>query len=112
VTVKVKFADFQQATRIRSFPAVIRRHDLLRQSSVELVRSLLPTAKGVRLLGVTYRIFEAASADTDDALPLFGLARSARHPSPSQAHPDGTALRAAPTCRSTAGMCPNGWAIA
>ena len=30
VTVKVKFADFRQVTRSRSFPAVIARHDLLR----------------------------------------------------------------------------------
>ena len=53
MTVKVKFADFQQVTRSRSFAMVIARHDLLRQASLELVRTLLPTAKGVRLLGVT-----------------------------------------------------------
>ena len=32
VTVKVKFADFHQVTRSRSFPAAIARHDLLRQA--------------------------------------------------------------------------------
>ena len=72
VTVKVKFADFQQVTRSRSFPAAIARHDLLRQASVELVRTLLPTAKGVRLLGVTVSNFDPAPADADEALPLFG----------------------------------------
>ena len=56
--MKVKFADFRQVTRSRSFPIVIARHDLLRQVSVELVRTLLPTAKGVRLLGVTVSNFE------------------------------------------------------
>jgi DNA polymerase-4 len=71
VTVKVKFADFQQITRSRSFQGPITRRDLLRQLSVELVRMLLPTAKGVRLLGVTVSNFGSAPADTDGALPLF-----------------------------------------
>jgi DNA polymerase-4 len=72
VTVKVKFADFQQVTRSRSFSTVIARHDLLRQASVELVRTLLPTAKGVRLLGVAVSNFDSAQAEADDDLPLFG----------------------------------------
>jgi DNA polymerase-4 len=73
VTVKVKFADFQQVTRSRSFAMAIARHDLLRQASVDLVRTLLPTAKGVRLLGVTVSSFDSAPTDTDDELPLFGV---------------------------------------
>jgi DNA polymerase IV len=72
VTVKVKFADFQQVSRSRSFPAVIARHDLLRRASVELVRTLLPTVKGVRLLGVTVSNFDPTPACSDEALPLFG----------------------------------------
>ena len=35
VTVKVKFADFRQVTRSRSFSTMIARQDLLRQASVE-----------------------------------------------------------------------------
>lgn len=61
VTVKVKFADFHQVTRSRSFPAAIARHDLLRQASVDLMRTLLPTTKGIRLLGVTVSNFESAA---------------------------------------------------
>jgi DNA polymerase IV len=72
VTVKVKFADFQQVTRSRSFPTVIAGHDLLRRASVELVRQLLPTAKRVRLLGVTVSNFDQAPADAGEELPLFG----------------------------------------
>jgi DNA polymerase-4 len=74
VTVKVKFADFRQVTRSRSFSTVIGRHDLLRQASVELVRTLLPTAKGVRLLGVTVSNFDDVAIRAADALPLFDTA--------------------------------------
>jgi DNA polymerase-4 len=71
VTVKVKFADFHQVTRSRSFPMVIARRDLLRQASVELVRTVLPTAKGVRLLGVTVSNFDQVPICAADELPLF-----------------------------------------
>ncbi len=74
VPVKVKFADFPQVTRSRSFPMVIARHELLRQASVELVRTLLPTAKGVRLLGVTVSNFEQVPISAADELPLFDSA--------------------------------------
>jgi impB/mucB/samB family protein len=55
ITVKVKFADFRQVTRSRSFSASVAGHDLLRQASVELVRTLLPSAKGIRLLRAVFR---------------------------------------------------------
>jgi DNA polymerase-4 len=71
VTVKVKFADFHRVTRSRSFSTAIRR------ASVELVRTLLPTNKGVRLLGVTVSNFDRASADANDELPLFGAGGAA-----------------------------------
>jgi DNA polymerase-4 len=73
VTVKVKFADFRQVTRSRSYPTVIAHHDLLRQASVELVRTLLPVAKGIRLLGVTVSNFDQAPSPSADELPLFGV---------------------------------------
>jgi DNA polymerase-4 len=73
VTVKVKFADFQIVTRSRSFPSAIARRETLRQTSVALVRTVLPTTKGIRLLGVTVSNFHR-DADTE-ALPLFGAYR-------------------------------------
>ena len=76
VTVKVKFADFHQVTRSRSFPIAIARHELLRQASVELVRTLLPVEKGVRLLGVTVSNFDRLPIDAADELPLFETASS------------------------------------
>ena len=72
VTVKVKFADFHLITRSRSFSTAIAGRDLLRRASVELVRTLLPTSKGVRLLGVTVSNFDRVSVDANDVLPLFG----------------------------------------
>ena len=71
VTVKVKFADFHQVTRSRSFPVAIAQRGLLQQASVELVRMLLPTVKGVRLLGVTVSNFDRAPAGSAGALPLL-----------------------------------------
>jgi DNA polymerase-4 len=73
ITVKVKFSDFRQVTRSRSFSTAIARHDLLRQASVELVRTVLPTAKGIRLLGVIVSNFDQAPTDAADELPLFGV---------------------------------------
>jgi len=90
VTVKVKFADFRQVTRSRSFPTAIARHELLRQASVELARTLLPTEKGIRLLGVTVSNFDRVPIDAAHALPLFETASSITpHADPtSGAEPD------------------------
>jgi DNA polymerase-4 len=76
VTVKVKFADFQQVTRSRSFPAAITHHDALCEASIGLVQTVLPAAKGVRLLGVTVSNFGQPVADLHAALPLFEADRS------------------------------------
>jgi DNA polymerase-4 len=71
VTVKVKFDDFRQVTRSRSFPTTISRQELLRQISVELVRTVLPTKKGIRLLGVSVSNFDQLPIDAAYELPLF-----------------------------------------
>jgi DNA polymerase-4 len=60
VTVKVKYGDFQIITRSRSLTAgLVDRHDALREMSLALIRSVLPTPKGIRLVGVTVSNFEA-----------------------------------------------------
>jgi DNA polymerase-4 len=71
VTVKVKFADFCQVTRSRSYPAVVTSHDQLRQASVDLIRSLFPPAKGIRLVGITVSNFAEPSINAVEELPLF-----------------------------------------
>ena len=71
VTVKIKYQDFQQITRSRSATRPIRSRDDLHAASLALVRSVLPTEKGIRLVGVTVSNFEAAE---DNVLPLFDAA--------------------------------------
>ena len=68
VTVKVKFGDFQIITRSRSYAGSIRNGDDLRRASLELIRSVLPPEKGIRLVGVTVSNFDRM--DEED-LPLF-----------------------------------------
>ena len=71
VTVKVKFADFRQITRSKSFASVVRTQELLRQTSRELIGLVLPPEKGIRLVGVTVSNFETEPGGAE-ALPLFG----------------------------------------
>jgi DNA polymerase-4 len=62
VTVKIKFADFQQATRSRSLTAPVSSLAVLHEMSLELIRSVLPTQKGIRLVGVSVSNFERTEA--------------------------------------------------
>ena len=64
VTVKIKYADFQQATRSRTLTAPVATQDALRAVSIDLVRTVYPPTKGIRLLGVTLSSFEPAVAET------------------------------------------------
>jgi DNA polymerase-4 len=57
VTVKIKYADFRQATRSQTLPIQITSIVLLRQVSLGLVRTVFPPAQGVRLVGVAVSNF-------------------------------------------------------
>ncbi len=58
VTIKVKYADFQQVTRAHTEPeAVSSAADLLRRG-LSLLAPLFPPEKGLRLLGVTVSAFD------------------------------------------------------
>ncbi len=61
VTLKVKYADFQQITRSRSTFAPIIQQDFFEKIAFELLDALLPVPKGVRLLGATL-----SNLETDD----------------------------------------------
>ncbi len=70
VTVKIKYADFQQATRSRTLSESVLTRELLHAVSLDLVRSVYPPAKGIRLLGVTLSSFEAEDAAAPTQLGL------------------------------------------
>ncbi|GGF67999.1 DNA polymerase IV 2 [Azorhizobium oxalatiphilum] len=73
VTLKVKYADFQQITRSRTRGNMIMNvTDLLGLGEALLV-PLFPTAKGIRLIGVTVSSLEAPgeAPGADGQLPLF-----------------------------------------
>jgi DNA polymerase IV len=57
VTVKIKYADFRQATRRQSLTGRITSAAVLRQVSLDLVRTVFPAAQGVRLVGVAVSNF-------------------------------------------------------
>ncbi|MEZ0223678.1 MAG: DNA polymerase IV [Alphaproteobacteria bacterium] len=69
VTVKIKFADFKQVTRSRSFTAPVAVQDTLRDAAVGLVRSVFPLMIGVRLVGVTVSNFD----EERESAPQFDL---------------------------------------
>jgi DNA polymerase IV len=74
VTVKVKYSDFQQITRSRSVAAAVATHDALRTASLALIRMVLPTEKGVRLVGVTVSNFDMPVPVADATSPqLFAV---------------------------------------
>jgi DNA polymerase-4 len=58
ITVKIKYADFRQATRSRTLATPVASRELLHSVSRALVRLVLPPALGIRLVGVTMSGFE------------------------------------------------------
>ncbi|MFD2571189.1 DNA polymerase IV [Spirosoma soli] len=59
VTLKVKYADFQQITRSKTLLGVIGNKAALERITIELLTSLLPLQKEVRLLGVSLSTLQA-----------------------------------------------------
>lgn len=70
VTLKVKYADFRQITRSRTFLAPIRTPELLAQVTHELLATLLPLPLGVRLLGVSLSTLEVETEAPGQQLAL------------------------------------------
>jgi len=70
VTLKVKFSDFQQITRSRTLPGYIESRPGLDQTSVDLLVSLFPLNRSVRLLGVS---LSALNTDEDSESPQLSL---------------------------------------
>jgi DNA polymerase-4 len=70
VTVKVKYADFQQITRGRSVAAGIASREIMEEISFDLLRPLFPPPRGVRLLGITLSNFDDPAAEPHRQLAL------------------------------------------
>jgi len=73
VTLKVKYQDFEQITRSRSFAVPVATRAALEKASLDLLSPLFPLAKGVRLLGVTLSSLEVEGESKQRAqlaLPL------------------------------------------
>ena len=68
VTVKIKWADFQQSTRSQSLARPVDSRATLHEASLGLIRSVFPPPKGIRLVGVTLSNFI-----TDEAVPALAF---------------------------------------
>ena len=53
VTLKVKYGDFQILTRAKSLDRAVAGREEFLEIGIALLRTLLPVAKGIRLLGLT-----------------------------------------------------------
>ncbi len=72
VTLKVKYADFQQITRSRTSASSIRDLGELVETTRALLAGVFPVAKGIRLLGVSLSsLSESGPESTRDQLALF-----------------------------------------
>jgi DNA polymerase-4 len=57
LTLKIKFADFEQITRSKTLPAPINTKVVLHDAAIALLKAEDPFVKGVRLLGLTVSNF-------------------------------------------------------
>ena len=70
VTVKIKWADFQISTRSRSMETTIHTREKLHQVALDLIRSVFPPLKGVKLVGVTLSNFRPQTPSEAAELPF------------------------------------------
>jgi DNA polymerase-4 len=68
VTLKIKYADFQQITRSQSMRGVIDGR--MEELSLVLLRAQFPAAKGIRLLGISLSALSSANTIGGEQLPL------------------------------------------
>src|ERR1700726_1627218 len=70
VTLKVKYADFQQITRSRTGQALFSTRGEIEQLSYALLEPLFPVPKGIRLLGITLSSLAEKQLESDPQLNL------------------------------------------
>jgi DNA polymerase-4 len=70
VTLKVKFANFQQITRSRTSLTPIGTRDELEQVSTALLEPLFPVKRGIRLLGISLSSLTGIAAEPERQVGL------------------------------------------
>src|SRR5580700_10045825 len=70
VTLKVKYADFQQITRSRTGQALFSTRAEIEQLSYALLEPLFPVTKGIRLLGMTLSSLGEKQLESEPQLRL------------------------------------------
>jgi len=70
VTLKVKYADFQQITRSRTDQSLFSTRAEIEQLSYALLEPLFPVAKGIRLLGITLSTLSEKELEIEPQLSL------------------------------------------
>jgi DNA polymerase-4 len=70
VTLKIKYADFQQITRSQSPRGGIAERAALEAIALELLGAQFPVAKGIRLLGISISVVDQAGEPDTEQLPL------------------------------------------
>lgn len=70
ITVKVKFADFQQITRSRTVPSPLHAALEIEEIATSLLGAVFPARKGIRLLGVALSSLGDGSLSDHRQLPL------------------------------------------
>src|SRR4029077_6990685 len=70
VTVKIKWANFQISSRSRSVETPIETRDKLHELALELIRTVFPPQRGIRLVGVTLSNFRLPNIGADAELPF------------------------------------------
>ncbi|WP_297104291.1 hypothetical protein [uncultured Devosia sp.] len=70
VTLKVKFANFQQISRSRTIGGVVAAETELATVAGTLLDQVFPVIKGIRLLGVTLSNLSGSAAEADRQMSL------------------------------------------
>jgi DNA polymerase-4 len=70
VTVKIKWANFQISTRSRSMETAIENRDRLREVALDLIQSVFPPPRGIRLVGVSLSNFGSRAVGEAAELPF------------------------------------------
>ena len=70
ITLKVKYADFQQITRSKTLLDIVATKSIIEKVTADLLLTLLPVEKGIRLLGVSLSSLQPADAPETGQLRL------------------------------------------